>query len=125
AALLVHYSAGVNAWIADVRAGRNGATLPAEYTFALVSNFTPDDLANWRPEDTLAIGRLQAFNLSDSSAEEIGRAEIRQALPEPIWRDVFRSAPASNATILPAGAPSSARAATKPILSELPPLEVL
>lgn len=125
AALLESYSAGVNAWIADVRAGRNGATLPAEYTFALVSNFTADDLANWRPEDTLAVGRLQAFNLSDSSGEEINRAAIRQALPEAVWRDVFRSAPATNATILPVGAASGQRAAARPILSELPPLEVL
>lgn len=125
AALLEAYSAGVNAWIADVRAGRNGAALPAEYTFALISNFTADDLANWRPEDTLAIGRLQAFNLSDSSGEEIARAEIRQALPEAVWRDVFRSAPATNATILPVGAASGQRAAARPILSELPPLEVL
>jgi len=123
--LIIQYTAGVNAWIADVRAGRNGATLPAEYTFAVISNFTADDLANWRPEDTLAVGRLQAFNLSDSSGEEIGRAEIRQALPEAVWRDIFRSAPSSNATILPVGAPGATARAVKPILSELPPLEVL
>lgn len=125
AALIQAYTDGVNAWIADVRAGRNGATLPAEYTFAIIANFTADDLANWRPEDTLAVGRLQAFNLSDDSGADVQRAEIRQALPEAVWQDVFRAAPSSNATILPVGADGSARANTQPKLPELPPLKVL
>ncbi len=125
AALVQSYTAGVNAWIADVRAERNGATLPAEYSFAIIANFTKDDLANWRPEDTLAVGRLQAFNLSDDSGGEIQRAQIRQALPDSVWRDVFRAAPASNATILPVGADQTARAYKKPTIPELPPLEVL
>ncbi len=123
AALIEDYTAGVNAWLADVRAGRNGATMPAEYTFAIIANFTPDDLADWRPQDTLAIGRLQASNLSDSSGGDISLAERMQALPDALFRDVYRSAPATNATILPVGAQTAA--ARKPILSELPPLAVL
>ncbi len=122
--LIQSYTDGVNAWIADVRAGRNGTTLPAEYTFAIITNFTAEDLDNWRPQDTLAVGRLQASNLSDSSGEDISLAEARQSLPDAVWRDVFRSAPASNATILPVGAPGTARA-VKDLLPEFPPLEVL
>lgn len=124
AATVQAYTDGVNAWVADVRAGRNGATLPAEYTFAIIANFTAEDLDDWRPEDTLAVGRLQASNLSDSSGEDISLAEARQALPDAVWRDVFRSAPSSNATILPVGAPG-ARASAKPLLPEFPPLELL
>ncbi len=126
AQLIQDYTNGVNAWLADVRAGRNGATMPAEYTFAIISNFTADDIDNWRPQDTLAVGRLQAQNLSDDSGSEIGRAERMRALPEEIFRDVYRSAPATNATIIPAGAQQMARAGgVRGILSELPPLEVL
>ena len=120
---LLAYTAGINAWIADVRAGRNGATLPAEYTFPIIANFTADDLAAWRPQDTLAIGRLQAFNLSDSSGSDIARAEQQQALPDAVFRDIYRSAPATNATIIPVR-DQMARAA-KPIPSQLPPLKVL
>ena len=125
ARLIQAYSDGVNAWIADVRTGRNGATLPAEYTFAIISNFGPEDLANWRPQDTLAVGRLQAQNLSDDTGSDIGRAERMRALPEAIHDDIYRSAPATNATIIPVGATQTARASVKRIISELPPLEVL
>ncbi len=125
AALVQSYTDGVNAWIADVRAGRNGATLPAEYSFAIIANFDADDLANWRPQDTLAVGRLQASNLSDDSAGEVQRAAVRQALPEAVWRDVFRAAPSSNATILPVGDAQTAKVAAKPIIPELPPLALL
>ena len=122
--LIQAYTDGINAWIADVRAERNGATLPAEYSFAIIANFTADDLANWRPQDTLAVGRLQASNLSDDSGADVSRARVRAALPEPIWRDIYRAAPPSNATIIPVGNDQTAKA-TQPILPQLPPLKVL
>ena len=96
------YAAGVNAWLADLRAGRNGATLPPEYTVPLVTDVTVNDLFDWRPQDTLAIARLQAFSLSDSMGEEIDFARIERQVPEALRRDVYRSAPAAPATVLTA-----------------------
>src|SRR4030095_15179310 len=113
------YAAGINAWIADLRAGRNGATLPPEYGFALVA-LGPGDLAEWTLEDTLALGRLQALNLSDSLGADLGAARRAAALPADLAADVFRFAPATDATILPVsetarraatGAPGAARVA--------------
>jgi penicillin amidase len=97
------YSNGVNAWLADLRAGRNGATLPPEYTDGILISETPATLADWRPQDTAAIARLQAYALSDSVSEEITRARNLRLLPESLFKDVFRSAPAAPTTIVNPG----------------------
>ena len=110
------YAAGINAWLADLRAGRNGATLPPEYTLI---DFTPSNLVEWRPQDSLAIGRLQAWALSESLEEELFFAELAQSLPEPLRLDVFRSAPAAPATVLPP--PGSATAALRVNAPAAPP----
>jgi penicillin amidase len=107
--LIQAYTAGVNAWLADLRAGRNGAHLPPEYTLPAVLGFTAEQLADWRPEDVLAVARLQAFSLSDSSGDEIQLARIMQRLPEPLVRDVFRFAPAAPTTVLAPRQPTNAR----------------
>ena len=92
------YAAGINAWIADARAGRNGATLPPEYSTV---GLDLSALEDWRPQDTLAIGRLQAFFLSASLGEEVGNAEIYASLPDALRRDIYRSAPGAPATTIP------------------------
>jgi penicillin amidase len=94
------YASGINAWLADLRAGRNGATLPPEYTVAII-NAGANDLAPWRPQDTVAIARLQAWDLSSTLDEEIQFARIMRQLPQAMFKDVFRSAPAAPATVLP------------------------
>jgi penicillin G amidase len=95
------YSDGVNAWLADLRADRNGATLPPEYTLGVVLFEKAEDLDPWRPQDTIAIARLQAWNLSETLEDEVSFARIMQSLSEDIVRDVFRSAPAAPTTVLP------------------------
>jgi penicillin amidase len=123
AALVEAYANGVNAWLDDVRADRNGATIPAEYSFVGAGI---EDLTNWHPSDTIIIGRLQQWNLSFDASEEIARAERMTALDQPLFDDVYRSAPASPATILPVGATTAAsRPDRGTLLSQLPPLEVL
>jgi hypothetical protein len=82
-------------------------------------------LENWRPQDTLAIGRLQAFFLSATLDEEIGLAEIYAALPEALRRDVYRSAPAAPATVLPPNTASRAQLAANHAAPPLPPVETL
>ncbi len=120
------YAAGVNAWLADLRAGRNGATLPPDYQLFII-NLGPNDLADWRPQDTVAIARLQSWSLSETLDEEIGRARIYEQLPESLREDVFRSAPATDATTIPpALQPAQAsRGAAKVVAPALPSLPIL
>jgi len=123
-ALIESYAAGINAWLDDVRNGRNGATIPAEYSLVGAG---VEDLVNWTPPDTLAIGRLQAWNLSYDAGAEVGRAQRLASLPQDLYDDVFRSAPATPATILPVGADSAAARALErsKLLAHLPPVPVL
>jgi len=124
------YADGVNAWLADLRAGRHGVTIPPEYDVPLVTGVSANDIPDWRPQDTLAIARLQAYSLSDSMASEIDRARIWRSLPDALRQDVYRSAPAAPATVL---APSSTRAAQRHAsrstpriaMPEVPSLETL
>jgi penicillin amidase len=118
------YADGINAWLADLRAGRNGALLPPEYTLV---NLQPGDLADWRPQDTLAIGRLQAWSLSESLEDELFAAEVQAALPEAVRLDVFRSAPAAPATVLPVSGSATAALATRTSTTPppQPPLDLL
>jgi penicillin amidase len=67
-ALLTAFSAGVNAHLAELR-NTPGARLPAEYA-QLPFPLTPADIEDWNPKDTLALGRLQQFQLSETLNEE-------------------------------------------------------
>lgn len=123
------YAAGVNTWLADLRAGQNGATLPPDYQMFLI-NLGPNDLEDWRPQDTVAIARLQAWSLSESLDEEINRARLYERLPNDLRQDVFRSAPATDATVIPVGMQAARvrrgnSAGAKLIPPALPPTAIL
>jgi penicillin amidase len=98
-ALLEAYAAGVNLHIARIRSGELPA--PEAYTNALMPNFKPEMILDWRPADTLAIGRLQEQNLSDSTAADIARGNVKQALPADLFSDLMRYAPPDPIAILP------------------------
>src|SRR5205823_6466236 len=66
--VLTAYSRGVNAWISSL-AG-HPELLPPEYPQAAGASFTAADIPQWTPEDTLAIGRLQQFQLSETIEKE-------------------------------------------------------
>ncbi len=123
------YADGINAWLAELRTGRNGAILPPEYTLVGV---TAQKLVDWRPQDTLAIGRLQAYSLSETLEEELFFSELAQSsLPDAVRLDVYRSAPAAPATVLPvsgvttAGSRTSAADLGSPPPPPQPPIDVL
>lgn len=103
AALLDAYAAGVNAWLTDLRAGRNGATLPEEYDFPLVSQ-DAEEIPDWTPEDSMAIARLQAWSLSADVSTEIDLWRRKLGLPSDLFADVFRLQPPSLAVTLGKGA---------------------
>lgn len=98
-ALIEAYVAGVNAWIADMQAERNGAELPREYDYFLLA-LEPEDIEPWSAADVLAIARLQAAGLSRSDSDEIQLAAIRAALKPEVFRDLFRWQPPSPAQTL-------------------------
>jgi penicillin amidase len=67
-ALLTAFAGGVNAYLAELRFLPN-ARLPGEYT-QLPFPLTPEDIEDWTIEDTLALSRLQQFQLSESLSAE-------------------------------------------------------
>lgn len=69
--LIEAYSQGVNAWLEDLRAGRNGARLSDEYTIPQLAHVTPETIPDWEPLDTAAFARLMTYSLSASEDKEL------------------------------------------------------
>jgi penicillin amidase len=63
------FTNGVNAYIAFLKA--NPTLMPGEYSQVL-QPMTPNDIRNWELQDTLALGRLQQFQLSETIEKETG-----------------------------------------------------
>jgi penicillin amidase len=63
------FAAGVNAYLAFLAA--HPTLMPQEYA-QLPGPITPADIPAWRGQDTLAIGRLQQFQLSETIEKETG-----------------------------------------------------
>jgi penicillin amidase len=62
------YTRGVNAWIADVKAKRNGAKLTIEYDFPLLDKTS---IRDWEPQDSAAVGLYMLNDLSDNGRSEL------------------------------------------------------
>jgi penicillin G amidase len=88
------YARGVNAWIADMRAGTNGATLTREYDFQLV---VKDAIRDWEPEDSAAVGLYVLNDLSNNSGSELEMAAAYPLLPEALAPDLFSPEPVFDA----------------------------
>jgi penicillin G amidase len=69
-AVITAYANGVNAYISAMKAGDPSAPFPAEYGMLLYP-LSPSIVAAWLPRDTLAIARLQQFELSETLSDEI------------------------------------------------------
>ncbi len=74
-AALRAYSAGVNAWIAQVNEGAMGRGAPEFFLL-------PQQIAYWQPADSLAILKLLAAAATDGAATEVLRARLSLAWPE-------------------------------------------
>src|SRR3954467_9493517 len=70
------YAAGVNAYLAFLAA--HPTLMPQEYA-QLPGPVTPADIPAWRGQDTLAVGRLQQFQLSETIEEETGYGMFARA----------------------------------------------
>lgn len=109
--LLEAYTQGVNAWLEDARAQRNGARLSEEYG-TWVINTAADAIPDWEPLDTVAFIRYMTFSLSESANSEMAFgdafAKLAAISPEAAV-DFFNLRPAVDAFTLPPAAAGLAR----------------
>ncbi len=80
------YSAGVNAYIRIVNEQALGRGAPE---FLLTSN----QIAPWRPADSIALIKLMALQLSDQAAREVMRARLSLRLPAARLADIMPDSP--------------------------------
>lgn len=93
------YTRGVNAWIGDMRAGRNDATLTTEYDFALI---VKDAIRDWEAVDSAAVGLYVLNDLSNNSDAEILAAAAMPHFDPALVPDLFSLRPVFDAATLPA-----------------------
>ncbi|WP_168210709.1 penicillin acylase family protein [Persicimonas caeni] len=89
-AMLDAYANGVNAWLADMRAGENDATLTREYEFPLVA---ADNIRDWEPADTIALYLQLAYQLSETATDDLFRGEMATRLDPEVAADLFSVKP--------------------------------
>ncbi len=93
------YATGVNAWIADHKAGRNDAVLNDEYAFDLIDETRIDE---WRIQDSMASTLLLVRQLTEDSAQELASGEAFAALPADQAYDAYGLRPGNPTTTIPA-----------------------
>jgi penicillin amidase len=93
-AALEAYSAGVNAWLAQVNAGSLGRGAPEFFLFS-------PEIAPWQPADSLAIVKLMALDLSPHLAEEVLRARTSLLISPERLRDILPDSPGPGIAALP------------------------
>src|SRR5690606_2787146 len=67
-AALEAYARGVNAWLGDVREGRNGAALSEEYVRL---DYSASEIPDWDVLDSEAFARLLTYQLGETSGVEL------------------------------------------------------
>jgi penicillin amidase len=123
--LLQRYADGVNRYLVDLATGANGARIPAEYILlagALPGNYIP---APWTVEDSIALARVFAWDLSFTASEEAAYGATATAFAAAcgttppsscytlgLFGDITRFAPAKNTFVL--GPPATASAGAAP-----------
>ena len=93
-AALDAYSAGVNAWIAQINSQARGRGAPEFFFFS-------NEIATWAPADSIAILKLLALEASGHLEAEVLRARTSMLLPPARLRDVLPDDPGSAVTALP------------------------
>lgn len=94
------FTRGVNAWIGDMRKGRNGATLTKEYEFALL---VKEAIRDWEPADSAAVGLYVLNSLSNNSGSELALAEELPLFDPTLAADLFSFRPVFPAFTIPLG----------------------
>ena len=114
-AALEAYTRGVNAWLADLRAGQHGAKTAAERQYDMIDSSI---LADWEVLDSVASSLLLIDDLTNDTASDIefGAIYADDALGTDAAGDIFTRRPASPSTIVPA-----ANASERPTTQVLTP----
>ena len=94
-AALMSYSAGVNAWLAEVNSGALGRGAPEMWIFS-------HPVSPWQSADSLAIMKLMALQLSSHLEGEVLRARASLMLEPDRLRDLLPDDPSSGIAALPA-----------------------
>ena len=88
------YSAGVNAWLAEVNTGARGRGAPEMWLFN-------HPIAPWQPADSLAILKVMALQLSSHLEREVLRARASLMLPAERLMDILPDDPGTGIAALP------------------------
>ena len=100
-ALLDAYAVGVNQWIADVRAGENGAVFPREFQHPLLV-YSPETIPEWLPQDSVAAVLALVENLTNEESIQINAAVARAAIDDDAkFSDLWARRPLEESSILP------------------------
>ncbi|RYG92116.1 penicillin acylase family protein [Loktanella sp. IMCC34160] len=91
---LTAYSAGVNAWLAEVNEGARGRGAPEMWLFN-------HPVAPWQPADSIAIVKLMAVQLSGHMEDEVLRARTSLLIPSARVADILPDAPGIGIAALP------------------------
>ncbi len=120
--LLTAYSAGVNAWVATVRAQALGRGAPEFFLF-------DNAIAPWSAADSIALIKLMALQTTDKASMEALRAKLSFRIPPERIADILPDAPGVPSTnvpgfssLFPEAALSIATHAPAPTLSPIPPI---
>ncbi len=120
-ALYEAYAAGVNAWLSDLRAGRNGARPSEEYSYREATGVFPDDvletIPDWDPLDSVALWVNVMYGNSDFLIEGL-RNTPAALFPPDIYFDLFIHRPVLPSATLPG---DGRRPAPAPSATPAPP----
>ena len=109
---LQRYADGVNRYLVDMATGANGARVPPEYVAlaSLPGTYAPTP---WTIQDSIAIGRLQSWLLSETLTDEVNYGRLAQSFAAAcgatpvtqcpifaLFADVTRFVPATRTSIL-------------------------
>ena len=98
------YAAGIEAWIGDLRARRNGARLSPEWDFVGVPG-----VEGWGVQDSISCGLLLMQSLTNNSGPELAAGEAAAVMEPPQVFDLFGVRPSTDAVILNRALASSSR----------------
>ncbi len=91
-ALADAYARGVNAFLSDLREGRNGAEAPDEYSFMFI-NSDVNAIPEWEPQDSVAVGLLFLNNLIDRTSGELRAGERFATQSQTFFLDMYLHPP--------------------------------
>ncbi|MEE4121455.1 MAG: penicillin acylase family protein [Paracoccaceae bacterium] len=103
------YADGVNAWIAEVNEGARGRGAPEFFLF-------PPEIAPWQPQDSIAVLKLLAWEMTAHPEREVLRARAALRLPDNRLADLMPDFPPTGPSAVPQRPPPAI-----PATGPLPP----